>query len=119
MKKYRKKPVIIEAVQWTGKNYLEISDFVLVGYHFINDKVILQTLEGDMIASPGDYIIKGINKEVYPCNPYIFEKTYEPVKDAERKNKGANLSPECDFYGKGCFNCDKKSECKKESEDWE
>ena len=79
--KYRKKSVIVDAIQWTGKNYSEIQKFISCGYFFINDKVIISTLEGDMTASLGDYIIKGVNKEVYPCKPDIFQKTYEPIEE--------------------------------------
>ena len=62
IKKYRKKPVIIEAYK--------------------TDKpVIIKTLEGDMKASVGDYIITGVNGEQYPCKPDIFEKTYEKIED--------------------------------------
>lgn len=64
-KKYRKKPVVIEAYQ--------------------TDKVLtIHTLEGDMIASKGAYIITGVDGEQYPCKPDIFEKTYEPVEDQGR-----------------------------------
>ena len=59
-RKYRKKPVVIEAYQ-------------------TQEEMIIHTLEGDMKASPGDYIITGVNGEQYPCKPDIFEKTYEPV----------------------------------------
>ena len=63
-KKYRKKPVVIEAYQ--------------------TDKVLtIHTLEGDMIASKGDYIITGVDGEQYPCKPDIFEKTYEPVENQQ------------------------------------
>ena len=61
-RKYRKKPVVIKAYQ-TDK------------------EVIIHTLEGDMTASIGDYIITGVNGEKYPCKPDIFEKTYEPVEE--------------------------------------
>lgn len=60
VRKYRKKPVVIEAYQ-------------------TQEEMIIHTLEGDMKASPGDYIITGVNGEQYPCKPDIFEKTYEPV----------------------------------------
>lgn len=64
-KKYRKKPVVIEAYQ--------------------TDKVLtIHTLEGDMIASKGDYIITGVDGEQYLCKPDIFEKTSEPVEDQGR-----------------------------------
>lgn len=62
MGKYRKKPIVIEAYQ-TDK------------------EIIIHTLEGDMKASIGDYIITGVNGEQYPCKPDIFEKTYEPVSE--------------------------------------
>jgi hypothetical protein len=81
--KYRKKPIIIEAIQWTGSNYAEVVDFMHIGYNFVEDKVLIPTLEGTMTASPGDYIIKGVNKEVYPCKPDIFEKSYEPIEEEE------------------------------------
>ena len=84
---YRKKPVVIEALQWTGQNLKEINEFtydstrkmkfaesIVGGYD-----LIIYTLEGAMTASLGDYIIKGINGEFYPCKPDIFEKTYEPI----------------------------------------
>ncbi|MEQ2417297.1 hypothetical protein AAAY30_07080 [Ruminococcoides bili] len=61
MAKYRKRPVIIDAYQ-TDK------------------KIVIHTLEGDMTASPGDYIITGVNGEKYPCKPDIFARTYEPVE---------------------------------------
>ncbi len=60
--KYRKKPIVIEAYQ-TKK------------------EIIINTLEGDMKANVGDYIITGVNGEVYPCKPDIFEKTYEKVEE--------------------------------------
>jgi endo-1,4-beta-mannosidase len=78
IKHYRKKPVVIEAVQWTGDNRSEIFDFV--GKFAVWGDVsgmIIKTLEGQHIASVGDYIIKGVNGEFYPCKPEIFEKTYD------------------------------------------
>ena len=97
--KYRKKPVVIDAVQWTGKNYREMFNFLenkpdeyitATGKNFYidHDKVqgglIIKTLEGEHLASVGDFIIKGVNGEFYPCKPDIFEKTYEPMDgDAE------------------------------------
>lgn len=76
--KYRKKPVVIEAIQYTEDNIEEL--FAFVNTAFVGAKgFIIPTLEGDMIASRGDYIIKGVNGEFYPCKPDIFEKTYEAV----------------------------------------
>ena len=80
--KYRKKPVVIEAVQYTGNNYDKVCDFVgkkldIKGY---GTSLIIETLEGNHIASIGDYIIKGVQGEFYPCKPDIFEQTYEVVE---------------------------------------
>ena len=88
--RYRKKPVIIDAIQWTGGNMVEIADFAKGFAKFdeirqgdAENKIpaqydlSIQTLEGTMQASRGDYIIKGVNGEFYPCKPDIFEKTYE------------------------------------------
>jgi hypothetical protein len=89
---YVKKPVVIEAVQWTGGNLREIIDFM--GLHPSAEKwtweeyegvvrregLKIFTLEGIMMAGIGDFIIKGVNGEYYPCKPDIFEKTYSPYK---------------------------------------
>jgi len=77
--KFRKKPVVIEAVQWDGKNVSEMLDFMPGPYFKSYGKLQITTLEGTMTASVGDWIIKGINDEFYPCKPDIFEKTYEKV----------------------------------------
>ena len=78
---YRKKPVTVEAVQWTGENHAEMCEFIDPEVFEIKPKegLIIHTLEGDHHASPGDYIIKGVNGEFYPCKPDIFAKTYEPA----------------------------------------
>lgn len=81
IKKYKKKPVIIEAIQWNGENLSEIGEFtegkVKVKNH--ESVLIISTLEGNMYVSLNDYIIKGVNGDFYPCKPYIFAKTYEEV----------------------------------------
>ena len=75
--KYRKKPVVIEAVQWDGTNWFEIRET------FGGDSVALTvegtifTLEGEMTASVGDWIIEGVQGELYPCKSDIFEATYD------------------------------------------
>lgn len=76
---YRKKPVVVEAVQWTGENHAEMCEFIDPEVFEIIPRVglVIHTLEGDHRASPGDYIIKGVNGEFYPCKPDIFAKTYE------------------------------------------
>lgn len=84
MPRYRKKPVEIEAVQFTGRNDAEIAEFVGEDGYDPDDtgpSWIIRTLEGEMKAMPGDYIIKGVQGEFYPCKPDIFEQTYEEVVD--------------------------------------
>ena len=85
--KYRKKPVVIEAIQFTRNNFEEIKYFTNNKAHsFTTERTpngksycTIDTLEGDHIATEGDYIIKGVKGEFYPCKPDIFEQTYEMV----------------------------------------
>lgn len=90
--KYRKKPVVIEAIRYTGsmKSFDEIWDWMggdsgpNCGYSGAEDdprEFGIKTLEGLVNASPGDWIIKGIKGEFYPCKPDIFAATYEPVEE--------------------------------------
>ena len=98
--KYRKKPVVIDAVQWTGDNHREMFDFLtsdtfvnetmsVNGDHFYIDHtkveggLIIKTLEGEHIATIGDYIIKGIKGEYYPCKEDVFLKSYEKVIETQ------------------------------------
>ena len=84
-KKYRKKPVEIEAVKWTGSNFAEIRRFMgdsTIAFNEQTLQISIKTLEGVITASPHDYIIKGVHGEFYPCKPDIFEETYEEVEDA-------------------------------------
>jgi hypothetical protein len=85
---YIKKPVIIEAIQWLGEeSFDELYKFTdadnnygIVGMkNGRGDIAQITTLEGVMDAQPGDFIIKGVQGELYPCKPDIFEKTYEKV----------------------------------------
>ena len=85
MAKYRKKPVVIEAIQWHGDT--RALTLFLGGsgrFYFDAKSLIIPTLEGDMRASLGDYIIRGVAGEFYPCKPDIFDKTYELCEDEER-----------------------------------
>ncbi|HEL0236210.1 TPA: hypothetical protein TUD26_000244 [Streptococcus equi subsp. zooepidemicus] len=77
--KYRKKPVEVEAVRFIGSNYKEIKEFIGKNTLCSDLSIVIPTLEGDMVAQKGDYIIKGIAGEFYPCNPDIFEQTYESI----------------------------------------
>ena len=80
--KYRKKSVIVEAVIWTGNNIDEVKELAKNATEnliFDNNDLFIETLEGNMKVSVGDYIIKGVEGEFYPCKPNIFKKTYETV----------------------------------------
>lgn len=93
--RFTKKPVTIEAIQWTGKNLREVITFTdgppdTRSHHagmawdayrdlVARDGLKIYTLEGKMLASPGDWIIRGVNGEMYPCKDEIFRLTYEPV----------------------------------------
>lgn len=82
MPKFRKRPVVIEAMQYTGDNIAELRAFFPgVREHGAANKPVLyvDTLEGTMSVFDGDWIIKGVKGEVYPCKPDIFKLTYEPV----------------------------------------
>ena len=80
--KYRKKPVEIEAMQLTKDNTTEVLTFCNANDIVASNDdgtISIRTLEGTMTASIGDYIIKGVKGEYYPCKPDIFEATYDPV----------------------------------------
>lgn len=96
--KYKKKPVVIDAVQWTGENHREMFDFLtenafdkesmkVSGEHFYIDHnkvgggLVIKTLEGEHLASIGDFIIRGVKGEYYPCKADIFEQTYERFEE--------------------------------------
>nr|DAL03840.1 MAG TPA: PGDYG protein [Caudoviricetes sp.] len=86
--KYRKKPVVIEAVQFvdTEESILKLSELgldpVRIDYADLDNPILkIETLEGLMIATEVDYIIKGVQGEFYPCKPEIFKETYEKVEE--------------------------------------
>jgi len=89
MAQYRKKPIVIEAIQFTRTNWEEVKEFTNNTAHTMATErsmdgvstCIIPTLEGKHIATEGDFIIKGVQGEFYPCKPDIFEKTYEEVWD--------------------------------------
>ena len=81
--KYRRKPVVIDAIQWTGYNYAEIFEFTEGNAwptHSHSDTLAVSTLEGEMMATKGCYIIRDMNGDYFPCQEDIFNKTYEQVK---------------------------------------
>lgn len=82
--KYRKKPAVIDAMQFNGLNAVQIIDGLSTdrdSIGFGGGELHIITLEGVMRAQKGDWIIKGVRGELYPCKPDIFEATYEPVTD--------------------------------------
>lgn len=86
-KRYRKKPIVIEALQFTGANLAEcltwavgVSAEAAEGCAIMNLPLFIPTLEGNMRTNPGDWIIKGVKGEFYPCKPDIFEATYDLVE---------------------------------------
>ena len=94
--KYRKKPVAIEAIRYDGTNAAAIQSWahrglppeasaivIPNGYGITHAPLSIRTLEGMMTANPGDWIIRGVKGEFYPCKPDIFEATYEPVEESK------------------------------------
>lgn len=91
MSEYRKKPVVVEAVpcreivRMSRLDWEALPDWVVAAYDngdiiFLHDGVTIQTLEGRMEARLGDWIIRGVKGEIYPCKPDIFDATYEEVE---------------------------------------
>ena len=122
--KYRKKPVVVEAVQFTDteESILKLSELgldpVRIDYADTDSPILkIETLEGLMIAAKGDYIIKGVKGEFYPCKPDIFAETYEEAKECRKYDSRRMDSIYCHF-GNLC-NCahydrtDKRKEGKK------
>jgi hypothetical protein len=90
--KYRKKPVVIEAVQWDGTRETFLTMFpdtrpedgtFVLGRGQDRGSMYIRTLEGTHRADPGDWIIQGVQGEFYPCKPDIFEQTYDRVEDED------------------------------------
>ena len=86
--KYRKKPVVIDAVQFTGDNGDAIVKWIANGpaggaAGVDGERIRISTLEGTMHADKGDFVIRGVKGEHYPCKPDIFERTYDVVEGGE------------------------------------
>lgn len=90
MSLFKKKPVVVQAFKWTGgPDQTEDPEWIVEAINaqyvwFVEDEngqtvMRIETLEGAITAQPGDYIIKGVKGELYPCKPDIFELTYEPA----------------------------------------
>ena len=85
MARYVKKPIPITAIQWTGENMVELVEFTngrcAFSYSGGGFSITIPTLEGNMGANVGDYIVRGVEGEFYPCRQDIFEKTYEKISE--------------------------------------
>ena len=85
--KFRKKPVVVDAINWDGENDTIIREFLIEADWWadrggtVTPILRIRTLEGVMAAIPGDWIIQGMKGEFYPCKPDIFEATYEAVEE--------------------------------------
>lgn len=101
--RFRKKPVVVEAVQWSGGNVQEMARFLdrgdvghvappadeppcsrcIARFDFTTKpaRLVISTLEGDMVAQPADWVIRGVKGEFYPCKPDVFESTYEAAEE--------------------------------------
>lgn len=84
MPKFRKIPVVIDAIRYTGNNEAAAA-FVGDQFEVNVTETGIQTLEGFMRVQPGDYIIKGVQGEFYPCKPDIFEATYEALEEGDEE----------------------------------
>jgi hypothetical protein len=92
---FRKKPVVIEARQYTGRNGVELLGWIggsELEEEFTGDSIEIRTLEGTMRADKLDWVIKGVKGEFYPCKPDIFKAIYEPVADVDAVARGAEAS---------------------------
>ena len=98
--KFRKKPVVIDAMQFLGPDVRNVDGMMAFDNWIVTnqgdrrcrykgDKLIIPTLEGDMVAEPGDWIIRGVKGELYPCKTDIFEATYEPAPVAKWAREAA------------------------------
>jgi hypothetical protein len=85
--KFRKKPVVIDAIEFTEGSHGAVLDFFQANNaprapQIFADYLIIPTLEGDMRADLGDWIIRGVKGEFYPCKPDIFAATYDPAEES-------------------------------------
>lgn len=89
VKDYMKKKIAVQAMVWTGDNPEDLKQFMDDQGYYFNDEdcgLYIETLEGDHKANTGDYIIKGVKGEFYPCKPDIFEMSYEEVTEERTQN---------------------------------
>jgi hypothetical protein len=93
IEKFQAKPVIIEAILWTGNNWHEIREWTFGLTHLgINGKLRIETLEGTIYASVGDYIARGTQGEYYPIKPRVIADKYDKVVVGEERNEQSEES---------------------------
>ena len=104
IKDYMKKQVVIQALKWTGENVRELEEFTKdtddeIWYRDNDDtgELYINTLEGEMKANCGDYIIKGVKGEFYPCKPDIFEMSYNDISIQEDRPANDDWKKNRDF----------------------
>ena len=92
MARFRKRPVVVEAMLWYGpgsaNELVRFLDGDAAGPTTLRrdgENLLISTLEGTMRCPPGNWLIRGVNGELYPCDPDVFSKTYEPVHDASEE----------------------------------
>jgi hypothetical protein len=101
-KQYRKKPVVVEAIQWTGANLLDVADFTGTANFVVADPdtngrgwMVYNKLERQWLNCPvGHWIIKGVKNEFYPCEPGVFDTTYEPADTPRAPSEALRLAKE-------------------------
>jgi hypothetical protein len=109
---FRKKPVVIDAILYNGDNHQEVIDFTNgtakyqaavggdekgAGHPQLYTRLTIETLEGVYLCSVGDYVIKGVKGEYYPCKPDIFEMTYEKVENPIAGSNGLQVEADSDL----------------------
>jgi hypothetical protein len=104
MSKYIKKPIVVEAMQYTGDNVGQIAAFMnKKGLTVRGNMIFIDTLEGQMVVKPNAYIIKGVSGEFYPCKEEIFNRTYELVE--ERQNVVCDECVNCQYFWADVLDC--------------
>ena len=100
MDQYKKKPVTVRAIQWDGTKEMAQELLTIPGLNGFTApeqdgfRFRINTLEGRMTVSPGDFIIQGVQGEYYPCKPDIFHQSYEKLEDVQAREKSTRKKKE-------------------------
>lgn len=92
VRRYRRRPIEVEALYYDGTNIDEVKEFLEGSFYRVEEdgRVAIGTLEGELTANPPVYIVKGVKGECYPVKPEIFEILYEPIGEALRTQIGGS-----------------------------